>query len=364
MFLEVAEGLAQAGHDIRVVTSKVENGEDTLEYKGIDIYYYRWKSFLGHPIPKVEDLNEHVKWADVVHTAVYTVAPVALRAGRKWNKPVLTTVYEALGDKWYWVEKSRIKAFALKLFEKTVIERPYTCLQAISNATKQDMENYHLKAKTEMIYCPVDETEMVMGNATFDEVFGLPENGIEKRFLYYGRPGQTKGVFVYLDAIKCLADSDAAGNLADQAKFCFVLADEPHEQREYFMEEVKKGGLEKLVYVARSRTREDLNALIQKADYIVVPSITEGFGYSAIEACGFDKKLICSTAGSLPEVVYGKCLFFENRNAEDLKDKLVSVLDGTAQFCNLEPKDFSRNEIVRQFVALYQRISGRGAEEC
>ena len=45
-------------------------------------------------------------------------------------------------------------------------------------------------------------------------------------FLYYGRPGQTKGIYVYEEAIKLLKEKATQPEI-EKAKFCFILSKDP-----------------------------------------------------------------------------------------------------------------------------------------
>ena len=81
----------------------------------------------------------------------------------------------------------------------------------------------------------------------------------------------------------------------EHIKFCFIMAKDPQSERAKFVKQVKEHQLEKYVIVKESVDRSDLENYIMCANYVVVPSITEGFGLTAIEACNMGKKLIYSS---------------------------------------------------------------------
>ena len=134
------------------------------------------------------------------------------------------------------------------------------------------------------------------------------------------------------------------------------MAKDPKPEREKFVKRVKEHNLEKYVIVKESVSREDLENYIMCADYIVVPSITEGFGLTSIEACNMNKKVIHSSGGSLPEVTFGSVIQFENKNSEDLKDKLEKIINGEIEFGNKERKDFSKETITTEVIDLYNEL--------
>jgi len=352
LFLELALGLVKSGQRVKVLTSG--QGVDTTycNYQGIEIYYYPWKVLWGQAVPDSRDLSDHIKWCDVIHSAIYMPATRSLRYGRKCGKPVICTVYEALTREWMDVESSWLKGILYRVYTKWVIEKRYSALHAISHSTEKQLQAFRTKCPVRMIYCPMGIEQVEISDCTIRERFSIKNDFCGKVFLYYGRPGKTKGIFVLLEAVRELLIRDPS--LETKARFCFVLAQEPEKERIAFCKEAEKDDMRSCVHIISSQSKPDLNALISDADCVIVPSMTEGFGYSAVEACNLNTSLICSTAGALPEVVYGKCMFFQNKNAQDLADKIYSVISDKAIFAEIEKKDFSSEKTIGEFIKLYE----------
>ena len=353
--MDIAQELLKKGVEIRVVTSSSGEKIKNTVYKGIEIYYYDWPLLFGHPLAFQKDLVEHIKWADIVHSAVYSVVPPTAKACKKLHKPHVCTVHEVLGKKWFWIEPNKIKALLFKLYEKYTVMQHAELFIVPSTATLKDLENCNKKCKVKKIFwiSEFDSSTKKVNQKQYYDYFGITKE--DKVFLNYGRPGKTKGVFIYLEAIKLLA-KEISKEKMKHIKFCFIMASDPAKEREKFIDTVNKNNLNQYVIVKESVSREDLNNYRSLADYIVVPSITEGFGLSAIEACEFHKKLICSTAGSLPEVTYGEVIHFENRNSLDLANKLKGVILNTIEFEKKEKKDFSKETITNEFIKTYKEV--------
>lgn len=356
--LGIATEFVKKGINVRVATCSTTGKEYKDTYNGIEIYYYNWKVMFGHPFVKKKDLYEHVKWADITESAVYTPVPALSKAARKFNKPHICTVYEVLGKKWYWIEPNKIKAFLFKMFEYYTISQKNDLFIVDSEATLNDLRKYKKKANIKKIFwiSEFDTSDFKKDRKKFNNYFGVTSK--DKVFLNYGRPGKTKGIFVYLNAIKKVVD-DLPKNKLSNYKFCFIMANDPMPEKEKFIKLVKEYNLNDYVIVKDSVTREDLNNYRMCADYIVVPSITEGFGLSAIEACEFNKKLICSNAGSLPEVTFGDVREFENRNSNDLAKALKDVVSGKDIFIKKNKKDFSKETISNEFIDAYKSVMNK-----
>ncbi len=355
-FLDLIEELVKKEDvEVRVITSASGGVKGNQKYKGIDIYYYDWKMLFGHPIVKKKDIKQHIEWADLVHAAVYSPVRSTCKLARKLKKPVIVTAHEVLGKRWFIVEKNKIKALIFYIYENYVIKAKCNYFHTPSCATKADLEKYNKKANIENIYWIVDENmpKVNVDKEKFKEYFNLRDK--DKVFLNYGRPGKTKGVFVYLDAIEKTIKSLKPKEMRN-IKFCFIMAKDPAPEREKFLKQVKEHKLSKYVIVKESVDRADLQNYVMCADYIVVPSITEGFGLTAIESCNMGKKLIHSSGGSLPEVTFGEVIQFENKNSDDLSDKLSKVIKKEIKFEKKERKDFSKENITRQVMNLYNKL--------
>lgn len=355
IFYDMAKGLLARGHEIRVLARNVGQeylGRKTVE--GMEVYYYPWKSLFGHPLIPARDIKEHIKWCDVAHASIFTPAPPSSRLARRFHKPSVLTVHEVRGSKWFWVEDF-IRASAFWLYEQYVCRQKFDVYHAVSQATKQDYLKYCGHKNVICVYNAVNEMDVsVADKSSLDlhEYFKVDKK--QKIFLYYGRPGQTKGIYVYQEAIRALQlrHVDMSGY-----KFCFILGAEPVKLRQKFIDSIRHYGLEDTVLVQDSLKREDLCRCILQADYVVVPSVTEGFGLSALEACQMGKKIISSTGGALTEVVYGDCLFFENRNSQALADCLQKVLEqGDDAFEHVPYRSFPYEDMVDGIEAIYKSL--------
>jgi len=355
IFYDMAVGLAERGHEIRVIARNV--GETHLGYKKVgklDVYYCPWVSMFGHPLLRKRDVEEHIKWCDVAHASIFTPAPLVSRLARKYHKPCVLTVHEVRGSKWFWVE-GMLRASLFWFYEQYVCRQKFDVYHAVSDATKRDYYKYCGHRNVVCVYNAVNEMDQnIAAKSQLDlhDYFDLSKS--EKIFLYYGRPGQTKGIYVYQEAIRLLKkrNVDLTGY-----KFCFILGAEPVKLRRRFISSIKNYGMDKNVIIRDSLKREDLYHCIEQADFVVVPSITEGFGLSALEACQMGKKIISSTGGALPEVVYGDCLFFENRNGSALADAIQNVIvQKDAAFDQIPERHFPYRGMIDGIENIYKSL--------
>ena len=350
VFEEYAKGLSQRGHDVRVITSHSGGIAGTKNVDGYEVRYLECKSFFGHPVIPRKEIEECAAWADIIHTTVYTAALPAFAAAKKFKKSCILMVHEVLGEKWFQVEKNPVRALGFLFFEKLVIKKNYTFWQAISQATLADLKKCQIpKKKIRLIYHGVDYSiwNPQVQEKSLNKLFNL--DGNQKIFLYNGRPGQTKGIFVLLEAIRKIKYK-----ITKDFRFGFILSKKPEGERKRFENLVKKYRLENLIKITDSLPYPELPGYRKNAFAFLVPSLTEGFGFAAAETCALGVPVIASDAGSLPEVVGGKALFFRSGNADDLAEKIM--LATKDKFENVPEKKFEWEAAINEVEKMYQKI--------
>lgn len=358
LYFDVCRGLLQKGHSVRVVTSNSGGVTGHVEMDGLEVYYCNWHLKFGHPVVRSKDLIEHVRWCDVVHTAIYSTVLKSVTAARKAGKPCVVTFHEVMGDKWSLFERNPVKAAAFRFYEGQLLKASGN-VHVVSEATRRDYLKFCKKpGRIFRIYnfLNLPEDKYIEESETsFKECFSLEEG--QRGILYFGRPAANKGIFVLIEAIRLVRDSLPGKDIF----FCLLLSKNPKDGRKKAEKLIRKYALQDYVRIHDSLLRNDQLKVLSEADLCVIPSVTEGFGYAACEASHYKRPLICSDGGSLPEVVSGKVKFFENRNARDLADKLTEYINnGTSGFEDLPEKTFDREEIIGEYLNMYAELTASG----
>ncbi len=71
---------------------------------------------------------------------------------------------------------------------------------------------------------------------------------------------------------------------------------------------------------------EELIRCYSEAEVLVLPSLYEGFGFTAVEAMACETPVVAANAASLPEVVGDAGVIFETLDPKSLEDALRTVL--------------------------------------
>lgn len=315
VFADLARALSDRDVEVAVLTSTSGGVRGRTTEGRVQVQHFPWRSLFDHPIATRRDLAEHVRSADIVVTSQYTAGPAALAAAQRARRPCVFVAHEYLGPRWRTVA-GPVPGAGFRAFERWIFAKPYDRFVAVSDATARDL-----------IASGKDPSRVETIHPVFDDFSywrragGRSTDG--RSFLYYGRPGKTKGVLVLLEAIRRLD-----GGLPGEWTFHLILADEPRRDRREVIEFIRQAGLGGRVSIENSVDQDTLRERLAAAYCVVVPSLTEGFGFSAYQACCLGKNIIVSDAGSLPEVVSGPSLIFENGSAGSLSEAILRASRG------------------------------------
>ena len=137
------------------------------------------------------------------------------------------------------------------------------------------------------------------------------------------------------------------------ATFHFVLPKYPKPMRKKVME-YYKSHQPKQVKLYHELPYNELLQLKAKVNCAVIPSISEGFGFSAAECCAVSMPIISSERGALSEVTYGKVNRFYPYTAENLALALENAYQNK---WDTKPEvKFHLSEMVDQYKSLYNSI--------
>ncbi|MGQ9626076.1 MAG: glycosyltransferase family 4 protein [Anaerolineae bacterium] len=350
----LAEELAARGHEVQVITSKLSpDTKDFEEVGGVHIsrvtvprvadrYFF---AFLS--IPKmIKEAKEH----DLIHTMTWTGACVAWLAARLWRKPCVLTVLEVLGPRWSILNINCITKLLFRVFEKFLLSLPFDAYVCISQATQKDLARVRGSFdKTYVAYVGVDEQFFASHSVASEQV--RKKLGINKEefiYLYFGRPGITKGVEYLLQAVPLISKE------IPNSRLVMLLAKEPRQRHRQICAQIDALKLRDRVILLDSVNRQDLPSYITSANCVVVPSLTEGFGLTAAEACALGVPVVATNVGSLPEVVSGAFVLVNPRDAQDLARGVKMIRDGEYETTPL--KRFSWDDMVERYCEIYANL--------
>lgn len=117
--------------------------------------------------------------------------------------------------------------------------------------------------------------------------------------------------------------------------------------------------------------QEQINEILSITDLFLLPSQTESFGLSALEAMACSVPVISTNAGGLPEInVHGKTGYLSNvGDVADMAANAISILQDDAVLHHFKnaaiahAKTFEKQHIIPTYEALYRQVVDKYAIE-
>ena len=256
------------------------------------------------------------------------------------------TVYDMVHEKFPETYFSQNKASQYKAM---AVERADHII-CISETTKQDLIDL-------LQIDPKKISVIYLGHSVHDQTLkdlSLIKEVLPSRYLLY--VGQRGGYKNFNGFIKAYAQSNSMHSQFDIV--CFGGGALSQEEVDLLIEL----GItpEKIIHF--SGGDEVLSCLYQNAAAFVYPSQYEGFGLPPLEAMSNDCPVICSNAGSIPEVVGDAGEYFDPNNVESIKNTLEGTLANPERLLELKllgrqrARLFSWERCASETLDLYGRL--------
>ena len=312
LFGELATELARRGHEVEVITSadpgdvpREVRGSITIRRIAAPAFARRYLFMLMAIVPAIRAARR----ADLVHTTTYNAAIPAWIAARLARKPVVITAHEVFGRQWQDMPgMNRLLGWGYRLFESFVLRLGWTHVITPSDFTR--------------LRLPDPERATTIHNAV-DHEFWSRERHTPRElpgaftYLYFGRPGVSKGVEYLLEAAVLVRRE------RPDSRLVMILSREPERQYERMLPRIKALG--EHVVLIDSVPRDDLPSYLLGADCVVVPSLSEGFGYSAVEAASLGCRVIATSGHATEELLRDVATFVPPRDAQALANAILSA---------------------------------------
>ena len=349
LFKSLTESLVNEGFTVTILTNQYDK---TLLRKevlnGVDIirvpFYNRYLFTLLAFFPAWKLALRH----DLIHTTSYNAGLPAFFAGLFSRTKVIITFHEVWGRLWFKLPYiGKISSRFHFLFEQFLVRLPFTHFIAVSEATKKRLQESSVKSnKVTRIYNGIDYSE-------FDKIsINEPiqnKNSKTYTFLYFGRLGISKGLDLLLEAIKLLNEKN------NNFRLNLVIPLEPNNFHQLIIKTLKEYGVDDKVDIYSELPYSELQELIQQADAVVIPSYSEGFGFTAVESMALGRPIISSGKGSLAEVVTGKHLTMKEQTGRGLAIALELAME--EKWEEIPLRKFHLQDSIKAYTALYKQLS-------
>ncbi|HSL42298.1 MAG TPA: glycosyltransferase [Anaerolineales bacterium] len=359
--------LIRRGHQVTVYCTNLLNKKEKMssktfetDYEGIHVVYFNtwniasWPGTLGpFWLPDLGAyLEKHIHDFDVIHLMGYRspIIPLIASKARKAHVPIVTHPQGAL--------PVMVSSFFLKrLYDQVLGKRE---LQGISSLIAlQEIEKQHAimrgvpPEKIEIIPNGIDVSAhcRVSKPGDFRRAFRLSPDG--PLILFLGRVNKIKGVDLLIKSFAQLRDLNT--------QLAIVGPDDG--QMTEIRDLIKELDLEKDVFLTGLVSDEMKSAAYQDADLYVLPSRSDAYPTTVMEACLAEKPMVVTEGCQMAKLIKDRIADVEPFDIDAFASGMRKLLTDRSLYrkyrdnCKDMMKDtFSIEAVVDRLELLYQRV--------
>ena len=246
---------------------------------------------------------------DIIHTHDWMTFPSGIEARRASKKPLLSHVHSTEYDR---SGGHGVNPIVFEI-EKNGIQEADRVL-TVSNFTKNKIiDNYHVESsKIDIIYNAINKSDF--NNACFSKNDNFRKTKI---VLFLGRLTLHKGPDNFLKAAKKVLDKNK--------KVIFVISGSGDMNNQIIEQAADLGIADRVLFTGFLRGG-DLKNMYKIADLYVMPSVSEPFGITSLEAVASGTPVLISKQSGVSEIL-NHCLRVDFWDIDDMANKILSVVN-------------------------------------
>lgn len=243
-----------------------------------------------------------------------------------------------------------LMAWLHRSLEFIIITMPFDHYISVSLYTADRIKRYGVKKyRISTIYNGIDydlfDPQKTDGQSVRNKL-GIRDEFI---YMYYGRPGISKGLEYLIRAVPLVSEKIPG------ARLLMILGRMPVDGYKRITVLIRELCLEKSIILLDPVPRDRLPSYIAASDCVVVPSLSEGFGFTAIEACAMHKPVVATNVASLPEVISGTFVLVPPSDPQALAEGIYTVY--TRSVIPSAERRFYWSDCIDGYEKIYLRMT-------
>ncbi|MBS3095956.1 glycosyltransferase family 4 protein [Candidatus Woesearchaeota archaeon] len=283
---------------------------------------------------------------DVIHCHDWMTFGAGIRAKRKKNKPLVMHVHATELDR---TGGHKVNQHVYDL-ERHGMHKADKVI-AVSNFTKNKIVTHYgiPPEKVKVVHNAVDFSQHY-----YDEDFGIKKT--DKIVLFLGRITLQKGPDYFVQAAKKV--------LGHEKNVKFVIAGSG-DMEPFIIEKAAELGIADKVLFAGFLNNDDVERAYKMADIYVMPSVSEPFGITALEAMKYKTPSIVSKQSGVSEVIR-HCLKVDFWDVDEMSSKIIALLrykplhETLKEDGYFEVKRFSWDTPAEKCIQVYNELISKG----
>lgn len=279
---------------------------------------------------------------DVIHAHDWMTYPAGINAKEITKKPLVIHVHATEFDR---SANNNVNQIVYDI-EKMGMHMADSII-AVSNFTKNKITTYYGidQSKVNVVHNAVE-----INDYSIEDNFGIKKE--DKIVLFLGRITVQKGPDYFLYTAKRI--------LEQIPNVKFVIAGSG-DMETYIINKAAELGLSKHILFTGFLRGKDVDRVYRMADVYVMPSVSEPFGITPLEAMANNTPVVISKQSGVSEVIKN-CLKVDFWDINELTNKIVSILkypplaQTLKENASFEVRQFNWNEPAKKCIDVYNQV--------
>lgn len=339
LWKNLSEQLVLNNHQVTVITTRFQKKLKKQEIvNGVDIIRLPISNRFLFTLLSVKKCVQIAKNVDLIQTSSYTAAIPAFIASKVTNTKCLITFHEYWGKLWFKVPFTSLVSKILYFsFEWFILKLNFDKFIAVSEYTKSRLINAGIHpGKIKRIYNGLDYNQFTNNK---------PEKLNQFTFCYFGRLGVSKGLDILLEGFSFFIQKHP------DVKLKMIAPNYPKNIYLKIKNLAKTLNIESNLIWKHNLLKIDLLIEVSSTNAIIIPSLSEGFCFTAAESVALKMPIVSSEKGALREVTGGKIIAIKKFTALGLNEALEKAYN--AEWDEKKVTLFPSEKTVKQYLELY-----------
>jgi glycosyltransferase involved in cell wall biosynthesis len=356
----LADALGKRGHEVKVFTCTPTLHSKVKKYDNFTVYYFpsfdiplkgaKYRLPLGMLPYLLTDKADVIHAQDLHHFTTVVSAFVS----KIKNKPLVITEHG-------YSSMEGLMKILIRTYEKTFVKfigRNSNQVIGVSDFISNELkERYKINPeKIVTVHNAVEENNFSSTNNQFKEKYSLQNKII---ILGVGRLTKEKGFQYLIMAFK---------KISEEFPDTMLVIIGPQSSYKKILEKlVERLGLTEKVLFTGPLEDELVKSAIKICEMVVIPSKYEPFPFVALESLGYEKPVVASAVGGLPEIFTHEenGLLVKPEDEEDLEEKIRILLTDEEMKKKLIENSkksldrFAWNTFIEKMESVYEKASAR-----
>ena len=346
LFKTLVEQLDEKGHQITLITTKLEKEHPSKEVLGnITILRYPFPNRYFFTFLSFFPIAWHARNCDLIHTTSYNAGLPAYFGAKLSRKKIVITFHEVWGQLWFklpYMGKAVLKGHYY--FEQFLLKLKFDRFIAVSESTAENLKNEG-----------VDPSRVVVNynGINYKEFDTTPLSKAENApftYTYFGRLGISKGLDLLLQAAVVVKEK------MPNSRLKMILPTTPAGFLQDIKDQIQRNNLTEYIQILHELPFSTLQLELKKSDCVVVPSYSEGFCFAAVEAIALGVPIISSDQMALREVVSGQFIKMKTFDVDGLVEAILAA--GFDQWEETPVRKFELKENTKNYIDIYRNLLG------